>query len=71
MRIENRTETIDGVRHSWYRLIQSHPENDASGRLEKAHESLRAARDVEPATKQDVFPQFGDLAPGTRYRTDG
>jgi hypothetical protein len=66
--IENRTKEINGVRHSWFRLINqpsavSEKQSPGASRLEKAREWLKTARG-EQETEATLF---GNVAPEGRY----
>lgn len=68
--IENRTKEIDGVRHSWFRLVRG-PEQSAGGpqpdRIAKARKWLSVARGESiPATVTGSL--FGDDSPDRSYR---
>jgi Helix-turn-helix domain len=49
LNIQNRTETVDGVRHSWFRLVD--------GRTDQGREPLKAAIDSDrpPLTGLPLF----------------
>jgi hypothetical protein len=68
-RIENRSEQIDGARHSWFRLVrgQEQPARAAEpDRRSKAREWLALARGKATAPG-DTGSLFGDLEPERRY----
>lgn len=57
-KIRNRTQTIDGRRHSWFRLVLQ-PDQQPHGKRDQA---APAPADVEAAPSL-----FGDLSPEGRY----
>jgi hypothetical protein len=68
-RIKNRTKEINGVKHSWFRLVQK-PEQSAGSaqpdRTAKARQWLSVARgEATPAPAAGSL--FGDLQPDRSY----
>jgi hypothetical protein len=69
-RIKNRTQEINGVKHSWFRLVQK-PEQPAGSaqpdRTAKARQWLSVARG-ETTQASETRSLFGDHAPDRSYR---
>jgi hypothetical protein len=69
-RIENRSEQIDGVRHSWFRLVRGQEQSARAAepdRRSKAREWLAVARG-KATPPGDTGSLFGDLEPQRRYQ---
>jgi hypothetical protein len=70
LRIENRTKEVDGVRHSWFRLLRGPDQSPQGSRLDrmvKARAWLSTARGT--ATPDGTTGSlFGDLSQDRSYR---
>jgi len=64
-RIENRTEMVNGSRHSWFRLVTPQPDREQQARAWIA----QARSDAE--TPGDSLSLFPDNGPLQRHRDDG
>jgi hypothetical protein len=62
-RIENRTEEIDGARHSWFRLVPTSSTSPAAERVVPVNSQTKSAGDAKSDPAQELLP-FGDLRHG-------
>ena len=60
--VENRTDTIDGVRHSWFRLAASKPETETA-KLAGSGDWYGSSRPkVEPSQPGAALPLFAEVS---------
>ena len=64
LNIENRTETVNGTKHSWYRLAETSPTSTVLAPPPRA-EQIPAQSPLPPPEYVDLFP---DLAPSPQWR---
>ena len=69
-RVENRTQIVNGSRHSWFRLVVSAPQPDPE-RQRRARGWIARARGESENAAGDSPSLFQDDGPRERHRDDG